>query len=255
MTMNHNYTVQFDLLLKSYTQTIENNCLNQLKKAKNRIYVADRILNQLRGIIRFYSIIFTKHNKAFNFFIENYNRGEEIIGILNKISEDYPETMQMAPEIDERDQIELIPFSKEAEKLIKQFPENSQNIVRFHIGYLALDEVIKRVPTYLNQNEGNVIPASKKITQWTAPRDAKNDFVQLIYGLHLAGYLNDGKGEITKITEALADTFGIDLGKNWQSNHSSSIHKAKEGYQPPIFDKIKQAYLAYSKGLLKRKDE
>ena len=33
------------------------------------------------------------------------------------------------------------------------------------------------IPTYLNQNEGNVIPASKKITQWTAPRDAKNDFV------------------------------------------------------------------------------
>lgn len=253
--MNRDFQQNFEELLQNYIHTIENNCLDQLKRAKDKPFVLDRILNQTRGMIRFYSLTFAKHNKAFNFFIENYNRGKEIIGILNKISEDYPEAMQMAPEIDERDQIELIPFSKEAEKLIKQFPENSQNIVRFHIGYLALDEVIKKVPTYLNQSEENVIPASKKITHWTAPKDAKNDFVQLIYGLHLAGYLNDGKGEITKITEALADTFGVDLGKNWQSNHSSSIHKAKEGYQPPIFDKIKQAYLAYSKGLVKRKDE
>lgn len=253
--MNRDFQQNFEGLLQNYIDTLENNCLDQLKRAKDKPYVLDRILNQARGMMRFYSLTFSKHNKAFNFFLENYYRGKEIIGILNMISENYPEAMQMEPEVDERDQIELITFSKEAEKLIKQFPENSQNLVRFHIGYLALDEVIKRIPTYLDQKPEDNKVNSNKITQWTAPKDAKNDFVQLIYGLHMAGYLNDGKGEITKITEALAETFGVDLGKNWQSNHSSSIHKAKEGYQPPIFDKIKQAYLSYSKGLVKRKDE
>ena len=61
--------------------------------------------------------------------------------------------------------------------------------------------------------------------------------------------LNEGKGEIIKITESLAETFGIELGKNWQSNHSASIHKAKADYQPPIFDKVKEAYLKYAKSL------
>jgi hypothetical protein len=36
--------------------------------------------------------------------------------------------------------------------------------------------------------------------------------VQLIYALHEAGLINNGKGEITKITEALAETLELDLG-------------------------------------------
>ncbi|MEO6302473.1 MAG: RteC domain-containing protein, partial [Bacteroidia bacterium] len=133
--------------------------------------------------------------------------------------------------------------------------EKTQNIISFHAGYLALDEILKRIPGYLNPQDNKASKNKKDIVQWTAPKDAKNDFVQLVYGLHLAGFINNGKGEITKITESLADTFEIELGKNWQSNHSASIHKANKDYIPPIFDKIKEAYLKYSKNLQQEKDK
>ena len=88
---------------------------------------------------------------------------------------------------------------------------------------------------------------------WTGCRDGKNDFVQMIYGLHRAGLINSGKGEITKIIETLAPAFNVELGKNWQSNHSASIHKVNRDYQPPVFDKVKEAYLKYAEGLIQDK--
>ncbi len=245
--MNHDYTAKFDKLLQNCTQTIENNCLDQFKKAKDKVYVADRVLNQLRGIIRFYSLAFSKHNKACNYFIEKYNRGEEIETIIKALRENYPEAMNMAPEIDEKDNIELIPFSENEEQLIKEFPSEMQALVSFNVGYLALSEVLKRLPAYLNQKEKTV--SLKHAIKWTGSEKNKNEFVQLIYGLHEAGLINDGKGEITKITETLAEILGLDLGKNWQSNLSASIHKAKMEYQPPIFDTIKNAYLKYAEKL------
>ena len=245
--MNHDYTAKFDTLLQSHTQTIENNCLDQFKKAKDKVYVADRVLNQLRGIIRFYSLVFSKHNKACNYFLETYNRGEELETILKSMSENYPESMTIAPIIDENDNIELIPFSKNEVQLIKELPIEMQAVVSFNAGYLALSEVLKRLPGYLNQTEKTV--SLKYPVKWTGSEKNKNEFVQLIYGLHEAELINDGKGEITKITETIAEILGLDLGKNWQSNLSASIHKANVDYQPPIFDKIKEAYLKYAEKL------
>jgi len=63
--------------------------------------------------------------------------------------------------------------------------------------------------------------------------------------LHKAGLINEGKGEITKIVEAIATVFDVKLGENWQSNHSASIHRANSDYQPLIFRKIREAYQQY----------
>lgn len=245
--MNHNYTAKFDSLLQSYIQTVENNCLDQFKKSKDRIYIADRILNQLRGIIRFYSVAFSKHSKACNYFIEKYKRGEDLENIIIHMQENYSEAMEIVPEIDERDNVELIPLNESEEQMIKQFPLEMQAIVSFNIGYLAFSEVIGRLPGYVNNIEKTV--SFKHHIKWTGSEKNKNEFVQLIYGLHGAGFLNDGKGEITKITEALAEILELDLGKHWQSNLSASIHKANLEYQPAIFDKIKAAYLKYAEKL------
>ncbi|MBI2722211.1 MAG: RteC domain-containing protein [Bacteroidetes bacterium] len=81
--------------------------------------------------------------------------------------------------------------------------------------------------------------------KWTGKKDNKNEFVQLVYGLHKAGLINQGKGEITKIVESLAEAFKIELGKGWQANHSSSIHKANKDYEAPVFAKIREAYKTY----------
>lgn len=234
----------FDELLNSYIKTIENNCLAQLKQAKNKTYVQEKILNQIRGMVRMYSRASTKHNKAFNYFVEKYNSGENIENILSKVKTDYPEAMKLTPEKDERENVELVPFGKEEEALLKEFPKDEQRIISFYAAYLALNEITKRTPSYLNKEEK--IPNPKSGLKWTSSKDIKNEFVQLIYGLHQAGFINNGTGEVTKITETLAEVFGLDLGKNWQSNHSASIHKANSDYQPQVFDKIKQAYLGYA---------
>ena len=96
-------------------------------------------------------------------------------------------------------------------------------------------------------------PPIKNGINWTGSRDSKNDFVQMVYGLYRAGLINAGKGEITKIIETLAPVFNVELGKNWQSNHSASIHKVNRDYQPPVFDKVKEAYLKYAEGLIQKK--
>jgi hypothetical protein len=38
-----------------------------------------------------------------------------------------------------------------------------------------------------------------KLLGMVGNKDSKNDFVQMIYGLHRSGIINAGKGEITKI--------------------------------------------------------
>jgi hypothetical protein len=255
--MNKDLNKILEDLLGCYIQTIEGYHLNQLKKAKNKAFVQDRFLNQARGLLRFYIQTTSKHEKASNYFIEKYNLGEDIEIIVNKIIKNYPEAMTMVPQVDEKENIEIIPFGKEEKQLLKEFPKEMQSIISFYVGYLALNETLKRIPNYLNQTDAKSTSKTKKneLVQWTAPRDAKNDFVQLIYGLHLAGFISNGKGEIIKITESLADTFGIELGKNWQSNHSASIHRANKDYIPPIFDEMKAAYLKYSKGKQHEKDK
>lgn len=243
--MDKDLTQTFDRLVLGYVKTIETNSLTQLNQAKNKTYVQDKILNQIRGMLRMYSRASTKHNKPFNYFIEKYNSGENIENTLSKVKTDYPEAMKIAPEKDERETVELIPLGIEEETLLKDFPKEVQKIIIFFAGYLALNEISIRIPEYLNPREKNTLLKNSQL-KWTASKDTKNEFVQLIYGLHQAGFINNGQGEITKITEVLSEVFGLDLGKNWQSNHSASIHKANSDYQPQIFDKIKQAYIGYA---------
>jgi hypothetical protein len=53
--------------------------------------------------------------------------------------------------------------------------------------------------------------------------------------------------------DAFSEMLGLDLSKNWQSNHSASIHKAKNSYQPPVFEAIKRAYIEYAEDLVEEK--
>jgi hypothetical protein len=114
----------------------------------------------------------------------------------------------------------------------------------FHNFFFSKVSLLNYSPTFVPDPESTPVATAYPI-KWTSKKDNKNEFVQLVYGLHKAGFINEGKGEITKIVESLAGIFKIDLGKGWQANHSSSIHKAKNDYQPPIYNKIKEAYQRY----------
>lgn len=91
------------------------------------------------------------------------------------------------------------------------------------------------------------------LTYWTGGEN-KTQFVQLIYALHEAKLLNNGRGEITNIVDELGQFLGVELPETWQQNLSKSINSANNNHIPPIFDKIKQAFLDYSKKRLDKND-
>jgi len=129
-------------------------------------------------------------------------------------------------------------------------------VLRKYKKKLLVAEHIKTIKEWIELRKKTSLSKEKlqAIVKWTGTKsDNKNEFVQLIYALHKAGFINNGKGEITKIVESLSEVFGIELGKNWQSNHSASIHKAKHNYEPPVFKKIKEAYKEYTSDLVREK--
>lgn len=81
----------------------------------------------------------------------------------------------------------------------------------------------------------------------------KTEFVQLIYALYEDGLIDNEKSEVTKLVADLAIILGLDLGKNWQSNHTKSITNRNNDYDIKIFDRIKRAYENYREDALKTK--
>ena len=124
------------------------------------------------------------------------------------------------------------------------------------VSVIAYRDIQKRFDSLFEDTES--VKDEKELTvkypvKWTSVKDNKNEFVQLIYGLHKAGYINEGKGEITKITEALASVFDVKLAKGWQSNHSTSIRNASAKYEPAVFRKIQEAYKKHMAEILESK--
>ncbi len=81
-----------------------------------------------------------------------------------------------------------------------------------------------------------------KLVKWT-DGTTKNNFTKLIYALHRANYLEDGKGEVTKMVDNLAPVFGIKMG-DWESNFSKGITDQVNYFDHgAFFDDLKKSYL------------
>lgn len=70
----------------------------------------------------------------------------------------------------------------------------------------------------------------------------ETEFVQFIYALHGAGYIEHDSKQIKNLVEDFAYFLNFPLGKNWQVNLSTSIHKRNSDYAPLIFNKLDKAY-------------
>lgn len=252
--MKHDLNQIFDELLNRYIKAIERDYLSRYKRAKDKEFILDELTKGTDFIIDIEEVDLVK-GKIIPVFIQMYKRGEDMNEILSHLRKVFGEVDDVKPyqRIENGRRITL--YLNEEEKAIKRLALNEHKLFKMLIHNTAFREIKKKLPTMFDEV---VLKQEAKNTvqlDWTGSEKNKNEFVQLIYGLHQAGLINNGKGEITKITETLAETFGLDLGKNWQSNHSASIHKAKKDYQPPIFDKIKDSYLKYSKTLAYERKE
>lgn len=181
-------------------------------------------------------------------FSSHYKLGEPIDVFFSVVREVYVNNPDDSPTQQFEEDNDISEYLADEKKELKQLASDEKKLVRLLVRFVAFQEIEKKLPNILSlaDKKGTNARAEQHPVKWTSIKDNKNDFVQLVYGLHKAGYLNKGKGEITKIVETLAETFQVDLGKNWQSNLSSSIHKSKHGYEPPIFNKIRQAYQYYA---------
>jgi hypothetical protein len=81
----------------------------------------------------------------------------------------------------------------------------------------------------------------------------ETEFVQLIYALSEAKYLDNESGEITKLVQQVASVFNFKLGKNWQSNFSKSINDRNHKYEAKIFTNLKDSFHAYRERQINKK--
>lgn len=232
----------FDKLLQRYIKTIEKNYQVRYKKAKDKEFIKEE-LKKGTDFILDWTWLDTSKGKLIQAFSEMYKRGEDMNEIISHIRKSFGEIEDIKPfrRIENGKKITL--YLSDEEKALKSLALNERKLLKLLIRDTAYREIQKHLPVMFDETESK--PPKDYAIKWTSKKDNKNEFVQLIYGLHKAGFINEGKSEITKIVESLAGVFKIDLGKGWQANHSSSIHKAKNNYQPPIFDKIKEAYHDY----------
>lgn len=245
----------FDELLNRYIKAIEKDYVSRYKKAKDIDFIIEELTKITDFTIGWEEVDLGK-GKMISLFSDMYKRGEDMNEIITHLRKTFGEVDDIKPFklIENSKKITL--YLSEEEKALKKLALNERKLFKVLIRNTAFKAIKSKLPTMFEDVTSKTTPSKQLIKiKWTGSETNKNEFVQLIYGLHEAGFIDNGKGEITKITETLAETLGLDLGKNWQSNHSASIHKAKMDYQPPIFDKIKEAYLKYSKKLVYEKKQ
>jgi hypothetical protein len=249
--MSKDLNKTFEDLLKRYIIAIEKNYHSRFKRAKDKEFIKDELKKGTDFFIRFTEIETEKLLKVFSAW---YKRGENMNKIIAHLKDVFGNEEDVLPfkKIDETGK-EITLYLSEEDKALKKLALDERKLMKFLIRDTAYRTIQKKLPTMFEEEAPTAKTKQDTPLHWTSPKDTKNEFVQLVYGLHQAGFINKGKGEIIKITEALAEVFEIDLGKNWQSNHSASIHKAKGNYVPPIFDKIKEAYLKYAEDLVEEK--
>lgn len=234
----------FDDLVDRYEKIIEKSFLSRFRRAKDKEFVIEELTKETDFVLEW---LFADSGLKglIEVFTKRYKRGDNVDEIIVDLKRIYGEVEDVRPfkKIENGKKITL--YLSEEEKALKALALDKRKLVKLLIRDTAFRKIQKRLPTMFHESPQTLLSATYEI-KWTGKKDNKNEFVQLVYGLHKAGLINAGKGEITKIVENLAEVFKIELGKGWQANHSSSIHKAKSNYKPPVFTKIQDAYQKYA---------
>lgn len=148
--------------------------------------------------------------------------------------------------------------SKEYEEIfntnIKKIPAKIRiKIMPDLILFYAMDKLISFVMSEekeIHANSEEDKPNKSEIN-WIGTNET--EFVQLIYALHEGKYI-EGRG-ITKIVEEFSMLLNYPLGKNWQANHSASIHNSNADYNPKIFNTLNEKYKGYQKKQIDKRNK
>ncbi len=244
---------KFDKLLSRYVAHVELSLKARLVNARDKEAVAQEINSDINHIHKI-MVATPTGAELINDFYREYNRGDSIDDIINSLQKRYGLNLDaFAGAIKKPEELQIY-YSTVDGEYVSQLASDKRKLLKCFVQYMTVQQIKVKFATLIqNGNNADVKPMELYPVKWTGNRDNKNEFVQLVYALHRAGYINHGQGEITKIVESLAATLNVALGKSWQSNLSSSVHKSKNDYEPPVFEKIKKAYLRYADELIMAK--
>ncbi len=243
--MKQDLDTVFHKLLERYYASIEQGCKSRISQARSPEFVWEEIKQEVMGINGL--LRKEKHRQnLLDAFGKRYKRGESIEKIIEGAKKEFKEELSTIAFDTSGEGVKAEPFTEPEETILNIFVPADRDMIRYIITSMAYAEISSKLPVFLEEiKSGKKSSTVKYAIKWTGKKDNRNEFVQLIYGLHEAGLLNNGKGEITKIVEALAEVFDLKLSDNWQSNLSKSIHNATSSYEPEIFDAIKTAFSGY----------
>jgi hypothetical protein len=252
--MYDTFADKYDKLLSRYVAHIERNMKERLTNARDKVAVFEDIGSELANVNRL-MLATPKAAELLGNFVQQYKSGVTIDEILEDLKLRYGyDDEAFAGHINKQKNLTIY-YANDEDRRFTLLASEKPKLLKFLVRYMALQQIKERLSSL--SIKADKTSQAENITlypvMWTGSRNNNNEFVQLIYALHEAGYLNEGNGEITKIVESLASILKISLGKGWQSNLSSSVHKSKKDYEPPVFEKIKQAYLRYADDLIMAK--
>lgn len=248
----------FHKLLERYYVSIEQKCKSRISQAHSPEFVYEEIRQEVMAINGF--LWKERHRKnLLEAFGKRYKRGEAVEKIIGGVKKEFKEELSAIVFNTDGEGVKTEPFTEQEENFLKIFLPNDKEMMRYLIASMTYSEISSKLMGFLEEikkgKQLSVKPNIKYAIKWTGKKDNRNEFVQLIYGLHKAGLLNNGKGEITKIVETLAEVFDVKLSSNWQSNLSKSIHNSNVNYEPAIFEEIKTAFNGYSAKKRKEKKQ
>jgi hypothetical protein len=245
----------FEKLYERYYTAKERTYKNRLQKAKDKDFVFEELKKEIEFVLEMLQA--KEKKKLVEVFESHYKRGEAINYIFKLLQKSFGTNEDMASfTMKDEEGNETTVYEREEEKALRKLASSERALTKFFVRYLVHKEMkinLPRIFDEFSQKEIKSQPLLGYEIKWTSNKVNKNDFVQIIYALHKAGKINNGKGEITKIVETLAEVFNIKLGENWQGNHSKSIHKRKKTYEVPIFTEIESAYKQYEAELIENK--
>ena len=251
--MYNNLTDKFEKLVQRYMSIIEKHLKERLSIAKDWEFVTGEISREANLMENMLSSP-KKAEELTKDFLLQYKNGISMENIVADLRNRYGMNEELLHRISDLGKpLQVIWGEEDEQGNVTRLASDKRQLLKFLVQFMTVQQLKQRLPDLLSAEQAPVKNEHIYPVQWTANRDNKTEFVQLIYALHEAGYLNNGTGEITKIVESLADTLSVSLSKNWQSNLSASIHKSNSDYQPPIFAKIATAYTVYADRLITAK--
>lgn len=238
----------FEELQEIHLKNCINYCEERLSNARNIDVMKAELVERFDKTLPDLETLPFALKNGLECFISHYNTNYQFERAFSILAGNFYEIFYNEIPYTAHEYLVPIPFNEKETELLEQYPEDMVFFLALALRKIVYANLLKHLqdPSALQKE----ISPKNNAFKWNVTKNNKTEFVQLFYALHKAGYI---EGEITKVIEASAVFFNLELSEHWQSNLSANIHRFIK--QPVIFDNLKKAYTAHSDKLQQVKYE